>query len=212
MALALALALAFVPSTLPAGSRKGEAAGSLRSGFALAVAFFCFALLFLALAGLLPAFLVEERQVDAPSAGQIVASATAFGIVGSLAAGWTMRHGTVSARLSAFGLVASTLFASLVLLSHAPTELSFAALATSFALGGVVPAIAFASVPLVAGDPGRIGPINGLLAQAGSLGTLAGPPTLALWVDAAGWRLAPLFLLAIAALGAGFALAARARA
>ena len=85
----------------------------------------------------------------------------------------------------------------------------FTALAASFALGGLVPAIVFASVPLVADDPGRIGPINGLLAQAGSLGSLAGPPMLALWVRLAGWTLAPVLLLTIAAIGAAFALAAR---
>ena len=46
-----------------------------------------------------------------------------------------------------------------------------------------MPAATFASVPLVAGNPRAIGPINGLVAQAGSLGSLAGPPLLAVWVD-----------------------------
>jgi MFS family permease len=210
MALALAAAMVCVPATAsPGRPRETSPIGTLRPGFALSAAFFCFALLFLALAGLLPAFLVDERQVDAASAGRLVASATAFGIVGSLAAGWTMRRGRVSVRLGAFGLLASTLVASLALLVKAPIELSFAVFAASFALGGLVPAIAFASVPLVAGDAHRIGPINGLLAQAGSLGSLAGPPLLALWVHLAGWPLAPLFLLTIAAIGAAFALAAR---
>ena len=36
------------------------------------------------------------------------------------------------------------------------------------------------------------GPINGLLAQAGSLGSLAGPPMLALWVEWTDWSLAPV--------------------
>ena len=79
-------------------------------------------------------------------------------------------------------------------------------LAASFAFGGLVPAAAFASVPLVAPDARAIGPINGLLAQAGSLGSLAGPPTLALWVEWAGWSAAPLLLLAVAAVGAAAAL------
>ena len=50
--------------------------------------------------------------------------------------------------------------------------------------------------------PRAIGPINGLLAQAGSLGSLAGPPALALWVEITGWAWAPLMLLAVAVVGA----------
>jgi len=60
-------------------------------------------------------------------------------------------------------------------------------LALSFAIGGLVPAATFASVPLVAANPRAIGPINGLVAQAGSLGSLVGPPLLAGWVDWTGW-------------------------
>ena len=70
-----------------------------------------------------------------------------------------------------------------------------------------MPAATFASVPLVAANPRAIGPINGLVAQAGSLGSLAGPPLLALWVDWTDWSFAPLLLLAIAVLGAAAALA-----
>jgi len=65
----------------------------------------------------------------------------------------------------------------------------------------LVPSAAFASVPRLAPGPRAIGPINGLLAQAGSLGSLAGPLLLALWVELTGWTWAPLLLLAVAALG-----------
>src|SRR4051812_12541501 len=65
-------------------------AGALTSSLPLAFAFFCFALLFLALAGLLPAWLVERRGLAAADAGRIAAIATAFGIPGSLLAGWLM--------------------------------------------------------------------------------------------------------------------------
>jgi len=67
--------------------------------------------------------------------------------------------------------------------------------------------VAAVSLPLVARGARAVGRINGLLAQAGSLGSLAGPPTLALWVEWAGWSTAPLPLLAVAALGAAAALA-----
>jgi sugar phosphate permease len=59
---------------------------------------------------------------------------------------------------------------------------------------------------MVATDARAIGPINGLLAQAGSLGSLAGPPLLALWVEWLGWPTAPVMLIAVAAVGAASAL------
>lgn len=179
----------------------------LGSSVPLSIAFFCFALLFLALAGLLPAYFVERRGLAAADAGRFMAIATAFGIAGSLLAAWMMRRGLSPGRLIAVGLIASTVIAAFAFSAAAPVPLAVAGFAVSFALGGLVPAAAFASVPLIAVDSRAIGPINGLLAQAGSLGSLAGPPLLALWVEWAGWSLAPVLLLAIAAIGAAGALA-----
>ncbi|MBI3198625.1 MAG: MFS transporter [Rhodospirillales bacterium] len=172
----------------------------------LAIAFFCFALLFLALAGLLPAYLVERRGLAAADAGRFIAIATAFGITGSLLAAWMMRRGVSPGRLIAIGLITSTVIAAFAFSAAAPVPIAVAGFAVSFALGGLVPAAAFASVPQIAVDARAIGPINGLLAQAGSLGSLAGPPLLALWVEWAGWSLAPVLLLAVAAIGAASAL------
>ncbi|MDI1285556.1 MAG: MFS transporter [Reyranella sp.] len=179
----------------------------LRPALPLSIAFFCFALVFLALAGLLPAYLVAHRGLAAEEAGHLVAIATAFGIAGSLLAGWMMRRGVAPGRLTAAGLMASTVVAAFAFSMAAPVPLAIAGFTLSFALGGLVPAATFASVPRLAADASAIGPINGLLAQAGSLGSLAGPPLLALWVGWAGWSLAPVVLLAIAAIGAASALA-----
>ena len=175
--------------------------GSLRAALPLAVSFFCFALLFLALAGMLPAYLVERRGMTAAAAGQTVALATALGIAGSFAAGGLMHRGTTPGRLIAIGLAASTVAAVLAFRPEFGLPVSIAGFALSFALGGLVPSAAFASVPRLAHGPRAIGPINGLLAQAGSLGSLAGPPMLALWVDLTSWAYAPALLLVVAAMG-----------
>ncbi|TAJ39702.1 MAG: MFS transporter [Reyranella sp.] len=172
----------------------------------LSLGFFCFALLFLALAGLLPTYLVERCGLAVAEAGRFIAIATAFGIAGSLLAAWMMRRGVLPGMLIAVGLITSTVIAAFAFSAAAPVPLAVTGFAVSFALGGLVPAAAFASVPLIAVDPRAIGPINGLLAQAGSLGSLAGPPLLALWVEWAGWSLAPVLLLAVAAIGAASAL------
>ncbi|MBS0525773.1 MAG: MFS transporter [Proteobacteria bacterium] len=175
--------------------------GSLRAALPLALSFFCFALLFLALAGMLPAYLVERRDMTAAAAGQTVALATALGIAGSFAAAWLMHRGATTGRLIAFGLAASTVAAVLAFRPEFGLSLSITGFALSFAIGGLVPSAAFAAVPRLAPGPRSIGPINGLLAQAGSLGSLAGPPVLALWVEFTGWVYAPLLLLVVAAVG-----------
>jgi len=206
LAFGLIIAMAIPQTRGPRHDERRVSVGALRAAAPLSVAFFCFALVFLALAGLLPAWLVERRGLPADEAGRIVAIAAAFGIAGSLLAGRLMRRGASPGRLVAVGLIASTVIAAL---SAAPVPLAVAGFAVCFALGGLVPAAAFASVPQVATDRRAVGPVNGLLAQTGSLGSLAGPPALALWVEATDWSLAPVMLVAVAAIGAACALAVK---
>jgi MFS family permease len=208
LAFGLIIATAIPQTRGPRHDERRLSAGALRAAAPLSVAFFCFALVFLALAGLLPAWLVERRGLPADEAGRIVAIAAAFGIAGSLLAGRLMRRGASPGRLVAVGLIASTVIAALSF-SPAPVPLAVAGFAVCFALGGLVPAAAFASVPQVATDRRAVGPVNGLLAQTGSLGSLAGPPALALWVEATDWSLAPVMLVAVAAIGAACALAVK---
>jgi MFS family permease len=200
-------ALVFARTPATRATTHGPAQGWLPAALPLALSFFCFALLFLALAGILPAYLVADRGVAASTAGTIVAAATACGIVGSFGAGWMMRRGTAPGRLVGIGLGASTLAAVLAFSAAPGLPFAVTGFAVSFAIGGLVPAAVFASVPRIAPDRRAIGPINGLLAQAGSLGSLAGPPVLALWIEWAGWSLAPLLLLVVAALGSAAAFA-----
>jgi len=187
--------------------RRPVAWRSLRASLPLAISFFCFALLFLALAGILPAYLMESRGLAAEEAGRIVGATTACGIAGSLAAGWMMRRGLAAGRLAAVGLVASTATAALAFSSGIEMPLVVVGFAASFAIGGLVPAAVFASVPMIAPEPGAIGPTNGLVAQAGSLGSLAGPPLLALWVEWLGWPSAPFLLVLFGVAGGAAALA-----
>jgi MFS family permease len=209
LAIGLIIAIVAIPQTRgPQHDARRLSVGALRAAAPLAVAFFCFALVFLALAGLLPAWLVDSRGLPAAEAGRIVALTTACAIAGSLLAGWLMRRGASPGRLAALGLIATAVIAALSF-SATSVALAVAGFALSFALGGLMPAAAFASVPLVAADRRAIGPINGLLAQAGSLGSLAGPPALALWVEATDWSLAPVMVLAVAAIGATCALAVK---
>lgn len=209
LAAAVVVAVVAMPNDRSAGRNDEKPpSGALTSSLPLATAFFCFALLFLAVAGLLPAWLVERRGLAAADAGRVAAITTAFGIPGSLLAGSLMRAGVSPGRLAAIGLLGSMALAALCF-TVLPLPIAVIGFALSFAVGGLVPAATFASVPLVAVNPRAIGPINGLVAQAGSLGSLAGPPLLAVWVDWTSWPFAPLLLLTIAVLGAAAALAVR---
>ncbi|MGZ5913422.1 MAG: MFS transporter [Reyranella sp.] len=209
---AVLLALALIAAIIgiaevrtPLQAARRLSIGMLRAAAPLSLALFCFALIFLALAGLLPAWLADSRGLSAADAGRIVALTSACGILGSLSAGWLMRRGTSPGRLAALGLIASAVISTLSF-SATSVPLAVAGFALSFAVGGLLPAAVFASVPRVAADKRAIGPVNGLLAQTGSLGSLAGPPALALWVEATDWSLAPMLLLAVAAIGAACAL------
>lgn len=214
-ALVLAVSLA-IALTMLATDRSAPMSGSavracdLRGApVLLAISFFCFALTFLGMAGLLLTYFIEFRGFSIERATGLIAPTTACGALGSLAAGWLMRRGVSSWRLCGAGLTGAMVCAVAVFSAIPPDWLVIAATTLSFTLGGFVPAAAFASVPLLARAPRAIGPLNGLLAQSGSLGSLLGPPVLALWVDAAGWAMAPVLLLAVALIGSACVLAIR---
>jgi MFS family permease len=213
----LAAALAIALMTLTADRAAPISGPSLRwrdlggPPLLLAVAFFCFALTFLGMAGLLTVYFVEIRGFSIERASGLIAPTTACGALGSLAAGWLMRRGISSWSLAGAGLLSAMVLAVVVFSAAAPDWAVIAATTLSFTLGGLVPAAAFASVPLLARDVRAIGPLNGLLAQTGSLGSLLGPPLVALWVGVAGWATAPALLLAVSIIGSACVLAIRRR-
>lgn len=173
-----------------------------RSPLMLSLGFFSFALSFLAVASLLPSFLIEARGVAVGEAGRSVAAVSASAVFGSLAAGWMMRRRASPRLLAAIGLALPAAATSLIFSTTAPLPLLMAASGVAFAVGGLTPAAVFAAVPTLATGQREIGAVNGLVAQCGSLGSLAGPPLLALWTEMAGWAMAPLPLLAVALAGA----------
>jgi nitrate/nitrite transporter NarK len=139
------------------------------------------------------------RRAASPAASASRLRAPPAAIAG---AAWLMHRGARPSRLIAIGLAGSTVAAILAFRPEFGLPVSVAGFAISFAIGGLVPSAAFASVPRLAPGPRAIGPINGVLAQAGSLGSLAGPPVLALWVELTTWAWAPALLLGVAVVGA----------
>lgn len=154
----------------------------------LMLAFGTFSFTFMILAGMVPAYLTEGRGVAAAEAARIVSIATLFGIPGTLAAGGLVRRGISPLRLALIGLVVPAVAALVLFLPGLSTTAMAAATMLAFLLGGMIPAATYALLPRVAPDPRLFAPVNGLLTQIGSAGTLLGPPVFALWSEATSWN------------------------
>lgn len=173
----------------------------LRGPLLLAISFFCFAWVFLAVAALLPSHLVLNKGMSAAHAGWLVAAATTGGAVGSVVAGQLMRRGLSLRAVATLGLLLPAAAVFVAFAQDMPVSPTIVAIAIFFIAGGLVPAVAFASVPVLVREPHAIGPANGLLAQFGSIGSLAGPPLLTLWVDWTAWVWAPVPVALVSLVG-----------
>lgn len=175
----------------------------------LAIGFCAFTLTFLAIAALLPSYLIAARGATADGTGRLIAVTTLFTIPGGIAAGWLMRRGLSVIALAVAGLVAPALATLVMFWPEVPGAWVAVATAIAFGLGELAPAAIYVAIPQYAASPGAIAPMNGLLAQLGSLGTLVGPPLFAAWTGLAGWSLGPLLLIAVAAAGSAALLLVR---
>ncbi|MFI2609396.1 MFS transporter [Kitasatospora sp. NPDC018619] len=172
-----------------------------------ALSFACVCLAGVAIVVLLPTFLTEQRGASAAAAGAVAAVVSLGSVVGSALSGWPLRRGVgllAVAPVLVLLPVAALLVFGLRLPPAAVTVLACAGLVVD----GVLISVMFASVPRIAGTPGRADVTNGLLAQCGSLGTLVGPPAFSAAVDGAGWIGAGLAALGFTAAGIGLLLAA----
>ncbi|MFH8985587.1 MFS transporter [Streptomyces varsoviensis] len=153
-----------------------------------------------AVVSLLPTYLHEELSVSTAEAGTLTGGVSLVGAVGGFLSGWLLRRGVPVRRVFTASL--------LMPLGTAVAFLSSAGVALS-ALGAVIVAIAnemvvaavFATIPAVVRAPADIGITNGLVAQIGSVGSLAGPPMASFAVLAADgwWAVVPTVLLVCAA-------------
>ncbi len=214
LAAAAVVALAVLKDDRPTAARAAMApvwtVFGMKGPLLLMLAFGSFTFTFMILAGMVPAYLHEGRGVAAGDAGSIVAVATLFGIPGTLGAGFLIRRGAAPARLALVGLVVPAIASIVLFLPGLPVSAMTLATVVAFLAGGMIPAATYALLPLVAPDPRDFAPVNGLLTQIGSAGTLLGPPLFAAWSEAAGWNWDALPGVAAAAGGIACLLALRA--
>jgi MFS family permease len=211
-ALALAVAWSNSRTRTPGGGRSTQIGGLLRASLQrpgallLAAAFACYAFQFLSVFGFLPTIL-QERGSSPRAAGGLTALAVTANAFGNLSAGWLFTRGAAP-RVLICGATIAMAAAELMVFSPgcSPSMQYFAAVAFS-AIGGLVPASIFTTIPRVAPAEAR-STTMGIVVQASHIGQLLGPPSVAAVAAAlGGWSASPLALVPIAAIGLAAALA-----
>jgi cyanate permease len=217
-----AMALLLVPVTVaatrglaePAGPRLGRAELGAVAGrpgpWLLGLAFGTYSLQWFALVTWLPTFMIETLGFGGREAGLLTALVVLANVGGNLLGGVLMSRGAERWALILTAQATMGLATLTMQLAPIPDPARYAAaLAFSF-VGGMLPASVLSGAPRHAGDPRLIGMVNGIIVQGANLGTVSGPPLLALLVAALGsWRVASPLLVGAAVIGIASALLLR---
>jgi predicted MFS family arabinose efflux permease len=190
------LTLAMAPAVwvrLPRGSGRQGAAGPVPRARALTwptlLALSCCltALVTIPVIVLLPTLLIEQYGRSAAAAGAMTSVISLLGVLGGLALGVLLRRGTPVGVLGLFGLLVVPA-AWIMYGGGAPLAATLAGAGVISLENGFLGALAFAALPLVLErlDHADVG--NGVVAQAGSLGSLLGPPLFGLVAGGFGFQ------------------------
>lgn len=159
----------------------------LRAGpLLLAFCFATYTVSFIAIAGFLPTYMVEQRGFTPGHAALLTAAFAASNILGNVASGPLQNRGVRrwALILAAVAIMAGCIGA--IFADGLPDGLRYGACILLSAGGGLAPGALFASVPRNAPSPALIGATNGLMLQGANLGNTLGPPLLAAIVAASG--------------------------
>jgi MFS family permease len=151
----------------------------------LAVGFGAYTLFEVGLLALLPSFLVEQTGASPSLAGLGTGIASLATLAGALVAAWHNHRPRDAARMLATSLLVPAVLLFAVFREHPDfVQVVLAAIVLN-AVSGILPGLAFALLPRVAGDNMAIA--NGLFTQFGAGGSLLGPPVMAACVGQVGW-------------------------
>ena len=200
LAAAALLSLRGFPLAAASAASGGLSATLSARTLLLAVSFGAFVVLSVSMFTFMPAFVAGEGAHYLVSAGAIALSVP-FGnvLAGVLVRG---RGPGWMAGLAVFGFAVGAVAAvpAFTLANPALATLSALALAVS---GALVASAQFAAIPFIIPRAGSVPVAIGLVAQAGGIGTVFGPPMAASVVESAGWAGFGWFLAAVAVVGLG---------
>ncbi|OMI34944.1 hypothetical protein SPAR_33996 [Streptomyces sparsogenes DSM 40356] len=187
--------------------RRGEGPGDRRARvrrlarpFALGAGFATISATIVSFVALYPTYLHDEFDVPSAAAGTLTGSVSFAGVAGGFAASVLLRRGAPMKYLFTAALLmpvgAFAAFGSAGGLGISMTSAVLIAVTNE-----LVVATVFAALPLVVRTSADVGVANGVVAQLGSVGSLAGPPLVGLVVTAADgwWAVGPALLVGCAA-------------
>ncbi|MFC4534192.1 CynX/NimT family MFS transporter [Sphaerisporangium dianthi] len=178
---------------LPRGPVGSAAAGpvpgvrALRRPTALAGAFSVNVLVTMPVVVLLPTLLIEQYGRSAAAAGAMTSVISLIGVLGGLSVGLLLRRGTPARVLTLSGLLALPA-AWLTYGGEGSPVLALAGAGVISVVNGLLGALAIATLPLVLEHLDHADVGNGVIAQAGSIGALLGPPLFGLVAGGFGYQ------------------------
>lgn len=195
-------ALTLLRESRPAGTAT-QSTGALlptlsREILLLATSFGAFVVLSVSMFTFMPAFIAGDGAHYLVPAGAVALSVP----LGNVLAGVLVRGKGAGfmARLAIFGFAVSIATAIPAFTLASPVLATACALALAIS-GALVASAQFAAIPFVTPRAGSIPVAIGLVAQAGGIGTVFGPPLAATVIDAWGWAGFGWFLAGVAAAG-----------
>ena len=206
----LVLALTTRPSrrnTAPTGPAIGLADGLMRvirvrGAWLLAVSFTFYSLQFLAVMAWLPSYLIDRMGLTPGAASLATAVVVLANVIGNVGAGALLARGFTRGFLMTIAFAGMALFAGGIFFDLLPLWGRITAAFLFSAIGGMIPGCLMAGAAVHAPTPVLIGVVNGLIMQGSNIGSLSGPPLLALSVSAlGGWHAAGWYLAAPCVLG-----------
>ncbi len=193
--------LAFIPGAgLPGGGRRsaGQIGDVSRDAILLATGFGIYVLISLSFFTFLPTFLERNAGAHIISPAAIALFVPAGNLVAALLLAFVPARHTPGLAMAGFGV--SALCAVFVFQETGIVTGVVAYPAFAF-LGGMIASMIFGSVPRAATEKFSAAMVVGVIAQAGGIGTIAGPPLAGFLVDMFGWGALTWFLTALSLAG-----------
>lgn len=175
----------------------------------LAACFMIYSFQFLSVTAFFPTMLSEKSNLSVGTISLWTALIIFSNAVGNIAGGWLIGRGIRRDYLLMITALLTGILALLVYSNFTPVFVRIMAAILFSMLGGIIPGVAWATVPVVASSAASVGLLVAVLLQGMGVGQLFGPIVLPAVVESSGgnWMAGGYMMLVVSVLGAWFAYA-----